>query len=90
MDDMIQKMTLLYKKRNSPDLSLIFDVTKLFYINILNKIYDFNNKYDFFEYLNSVIYPYLSVKSYNKRIVYYAYSLNEVLFFKEKLKTPVV
>jgi hypothetical protein len=81
---------MAYSNNKNIDLSLLYKISIEFYNKVLSNIYDFNNKFDMAEYIDIVIKPYLSIQNYGKRFIYYAYSLNEVLYFKEKYKTPVV
>jgi hypothetical protein len=82
--------SIAYSNNINIDLSLLYKISIEFYNNVLNNIYDFNNKFDMSEYIDTVIKPYLSIQKYGKRFIYYAYSLNEVLYFKDKYKTPVI
>jgi hypothetical protein len=82
--------SIIYNHNHSPDMNLLFNMTIEFYNKVICEVYDFSNKYDMFEYLSAVIKPYECVQEYGKRINYYAYTLNEVLFFKEKYNAPII
>lgn len=81
---------ITYSNNKNIDLSLFYKMSIEFYYKILSNIYDFNNKFDMAEYIDIVIKPYLSIQNYGKRFIYYAYSLNEVLYFKDKYNTPII
>ena len=81
---------ITYSNNKNIDLSLFYKMSIEFYNKILSNIYDFNNKFDMAEYIDIVIKPYLSIQNYGKRFIYYAYSLNEVLYFKDKYNTPII
>lgn len=82
--------TVIYNHNQTPDVNLLFNMTVEFYNKVLCEVFDFSNKYDMFEYISTSISPYKCIQDYNKRIVYYAYSLNEVLYFKETYNSPVI
>jgi len=90
LKDFYDMATVIYNHNHSPDMNLLFNMTVEFYNKVICEIYDFSNKYDMFEYLSAVIEPYKCIQDYSKRINYYAYSLNEVLFFKEKYNSPII
>lgn len=81
---------VIYQHNHSPDMSLLFNMSVEFYNKVICNVYDFDNKYDMFEYLSVCIEPYKQIEEYGKRLNYYAYSLNEVLFFKEKYNSPII
>lgn len=91
MNDYYTKFNLLYANRKNADMPLIFRLTVDFYDLLLSQYYDFSSKVDTFKYLDIVIEPYKTVQEVNyHRILYYAYTVNEVLYFKEKYNAPVI
>lgn len=90
IDELVNLSKVVYSNSNNIDKDVLYNITLEFYNKIINNIYNFTNKYDEFEFLDSVFEPYTKIKNFNKRIIYYAYTVNEVLYFKEKFNAPVV
>lgn len=90
INDLVNLSKVIYSNSNNIDKDVLYTITLEFYNKIINNIYNFTNKYDEFEFLDSVFEPYTKIKNFNKRIIYYAYTVNEVLYFKEKFNAPVV
>ena len=78
---------LLYTNKKNADLSLIYKVTLDIY-NLLT--YDWSNPYDFYAFLDLMLEPYKRAVFGAFRIIYYAYSLNEIKYFKERYNSPVI
>lgn len=81
----------MYANKKYVDTTLLFKLTIDFFDLLLSQYYDWNSKLDTYRYLDNVLEPYKSIQEKNyHRIIFYAYRLNEVLYFKEKYKSPVI
>lgn len=86
-DSFYTKANLLYK--NGFDLALIYSVTTTLYNDVVKKQYDFSNRYDVAQFLDLAFKPYIEIIASNN-MIYYAYSLNEILYLKERFNSPVI
>lgn len=82
----VNAMNILYNSKYNFSIKVKFyELTKLIFNTIIVKAYNWNIKENVFKYLDSnfpefkIIYD-----NYQQRIVYFAYDINEVLYFKEK------
>jgi len=80
------RLNEIYSTKKIKDTKNLFYkmTTDLFY-DIIDNVYNWDIKENVFKYLDSNLNEYKRIyDKFQKRIVYYAYDINEVLYFKEK------
>ncbi len=76
----------LYSAKNEPILKgKFYDLTKFIFNTVIVKGFRWNIKENVFKYLDSRFPDFKTIyDDYQKRVVYYAYDVNEILYFKEQ------
>lgn len=89
-DNDIQVLTTslnnLYLLKNKKDAKkILYKMTTDIFYDIIDNYYNWNMKDNVFKYLDQRFEEFKKIyDNHQKRIVYYAYDINEVLYFKEK------
>lgn len=68
----------------------LFEITKIFYYDILTFKYKWENNVDVYKYLDNEIEKYKIIwEKYKRNIIFYCYEIGEVQYFKERFNSLV-